>query len=424
MNGSIENLVKKSVFEGSIKAREEIRKRAKEQGIKLNSTQKLYEERSKNHWSGFTVPAINIRTLTFDVARSIFRQVGKKRIGAFIFELARSEIGYTKQEMSEYVSTILAAGLKEDFKGHLFFQGDHFQVKSDVFFSKKREREVDALKTLIKESIRAGVYNIDIDSSTLVMLEEKKLDLQQKYNYKLTAELASCIRDMESEFFQKNYSSKDPIEISIGGEIGEIGGNNSNTKELRSFMEGFNEEMDKLGKKKKLSKISVQTGASHGGIIDSSGKIVKANIDFKTLKSLSSQARKYGMGGAVQHGSSTLPEEYFDKFPETGAVEIHLATAFQNIVFDSLYFPQKLKEKMYEWVNNQLISKKREDQTEQQFMYRNRKKALGPFKEKIWQIPQENIDKISEELEEKFSLIFKKLGVEDTADLIEEIYSN
>jgi len=30
MNGSIENLIKKSVFEGSIKAREEIRKRAKE----------------------------------------------------------------------------------------------------------------------------------------------------------------------------------------------------------------------------------------------------------------------------------------------------------------------------------------------------------------------------------------------------------
>jgi fructose/tagatose bisphosphate aldolase len=227
---------------------------------------------------------------------------------------------------------------------------------------------------------------------------------------------------MESEFFKKDYS-RDLVEISIGGEIGEIGGKNSTSKEMRCFIEGFNKEMERLVKRKKLSKISVQTGASHGGIVDEKGKVVRADIDFEVLKKLSDQARKYGMGGAVQHGSSTLPEEYFDKFPKTGAVEIHLATAFQNIIFDSLYFPKDLREKVYKWVNNNFISHKKESQTEQQFLYKNRKRALGHFKKEIWQIPQKNIDKISEELEDKFSLIFHKLGVEDTVDLIKEIYS-
>jgi len=423
MKNSIENLVRKSVFEGNLKAREEIRKRAKDKGIKLISTQRLYERRAKNGWSGFPVPAINIRTLTFDTARAVFRQVVKNKIGAFIFELARSEINYTGQTIPEYVSTVLAAALKEDFKGYVFFQGDHFQVNSDLFFSKKREKEINDLKNLIKDSIKAGVYNIDIDGSTLVNLEENNLRLQQKHNYELTAELVSCIRDMESEFFKKDYLDQSSVEISVGGEIGEIGGKNSTPKEIKVFMDGFNEELEKLGKKKKLSKISVQTGASHGGIVSPSGEIVRANIDFKILKKLSAQARKFGMGGAVQHGSSTLPEEYFEKFPESDTLEIHLATDFQNIVFDSLYFPGKLKEKIYGWVEKNFASERKENQTEQQFIYKNRKRAFKHFKKEIWQIPQKNIDKISEELEEKLSLIFQKLGVQDTVDLIEEIYS-
>lgn len=423
MNDSIEKLVKKSVFGKNLKAREEIRKRARDEGINLISTQKLYELRAKNKWSGFTVPALNIRTLTFDSSRAVFRQALKKKIGAFVFELARSEINYTNQSMSEYVTTILAAALKEGFKGHLFFQGDHFQANSELFFSENREREIVSLKNLIKDSIREGVYNIDIDGSTLVRLEEDNLKAQQKYNYELTAELASCIRDMESEFFKKEHFNQNSIEISVGGEIGEIGGKNSTPKELSCFMKGFIEEMEKRGKKKRLSKISVQTGASHGGIISPSGEIMAADIDFSVLKKLSFQARKFGMGGAVQHGSSTLPEKYFEKFPASEAVEIHLATDFQNIVFDSLYFPGKLKERMYNWITDNFFSEKKKNQTEQQFIYKNRKRALGPFKEEIWGIPQENINKISEELEEKFSLIFRKLGLENTVDLIEEIYS-
>ncbi len=414
MKEDIEKLVYKLVFENDEGADKEIRKRADAQGIKLASTYNLYKARAKNEWDGFSVPAINIRTLTFDTARAIFRQVLNKKVGAFIFEIARSEIGYTNQKMSEYVPVILAAAIKEGFRGTLFFQGDHFQTKAEKFFDEKQKNEeISAVKKLIKESIEAGAYNIDIDCSTLVKLEEKDLKKQQKYNFELTALLTFYIRQLEA----KN------ITISIGGEVGEIGGKNSSPEDLKAFIEGYNEEIKKFDKIEGLVKIAVQTGATHGGIVLPSGEIKKVDIDFETLKKLSEEARKYGMGGAVQHGASTLPEEYFDRFLGTGAVEIHLATAFQNIVYDSPYFPAELKEKISNWLKKEAISERKPDETEEQFLYKARKKALGPFKKEIWGIPQKAKDKISEELEKKFAVIFEKLGVENTVDLINKYYS-
>jgi fructose/tagatose bisphosphate aldolase len=414
MEEDIEKLVYKLVFENNKEAAKEIRKRAEIQGIKLASTYNLYKARAKNEWDGFSVPAFNIRTLTFDIARAIFRQVLRKRVGAFIFEIARSEVSYTNQKMSEYVPVILAAAMKEGFRGNLFFQGDHFQIKVEKFFDEKqKDEEISTVKKLIKESIEAGVYNIDIDCSTLVKLNEKDLKKQQKYNFELTALLTFYIRQLEP----KN------ITISIGGEVGEIGGKNSTSKDLKAFIEGYNEEIKKFNKIESLIKIAVQTGATHGGIVLPSGELKRVDIDFETLKKLSEEARKYGMGGAVQHGASTLPEEYFDRFLKAGAVEIHLATAFQNIVYDSPYFPVELKEKISNWLKKEAISEREPDETEEQFLYKTRKKALGPFKKEIWGISQRARDKISGELEKKFAVIFEKLGVENTIDLINKYYS-
>jgi len=413
MEKEIQNLVEKLVFQKDLKAGEKIKKIALSRGIKLTSTQKLYEAIARGEVSGFTVPAINIRTLTFDIARVILRLAKKLKVGAFIFELARSEISYTDQKMSEYVPVILGAALAEKFKGYLFFQGDHFQIKAEKFFNKSQKKEeIESLKNLIKESIENGVYNIDIDCSTLVKLEEKDLLRQQKFNYQMTAELTALIRNLQPK----------GITISVGGEVGEIGGRNSTPEDLEAFMTGYQEEIKKLKVSPGLIKVAVQTGTKHGGVVGPKGELIKVKLDFETLKKLSQEAKKYGMAGAVQHGASTLPEEYFDEFPKTGAVEIHLATAFQNIVFD--FMPEDLREKIYSWLKKEMIKEKKEGQTEEQFLYETRKKALGPFKKEIWKMPQKAKEKIISVLEEKFSLLFKKLGVIDTAGLIDKYYSN
>lgn len=56
-----------------------------------SSIQGLYEDMGRNY-PGFTVPAINIRGLTYDVARVIFRKAQQMKAGPVIFEIARSEI--------------------------------------------------------------------------------------------------------------------------------------------------------------------------------------------------------------------------------------------------------------------------------------------------------------------------------------------
>lgn len=412
MSKKIQELVYKLVFKKDKEAAEKIKKGAVKAGIKLNSTQKLYEAVAKGEISGFTVPAINIRTLTFDIARSILRQAIKNKVGAFIFELARSEISYTDQEMSEYVPVILAAAIAEGYKGYLFFQGDHYQIKAEKFFDPlKKKDEIESVKNLIKESIENGVYNIDIDCSTLVKLEEKELISQQKFNYEMTAKLAAYIRSLQPK----------RIAISIGGEIGEIGGRNSTPEDLKAFMEGFEKEAKKLKISPGLIKVAVQTGTKHGGLVGPNGELIKVKLDFETLKTLSFEARKYGMAGAVQHGASTLPEEYFHKFPETGAIEIHLATAYQNIVYDLM--PENLREKIYQWLKKEQIKEKKPGQTEEQFLYETRKKALGTFKKEIWAMSEKIREKITEAIEERFVLLFEKLKVKDTTDLIDQYYS-
>ena len=68
---------------------------AREFGIIPSSIQSFYEARAKENLIRFTVPAINLRTLTFDLAKAVFRAAKKINAGAFVFEIARSEIGYT-----------------------------------------------------------------------------------------------------------------------------------------------------------------------------------------------------------------------------------------------------------------------------------------------------------------------------------------
>jgi fructose/tagatose bisphosphate aldolase len=378
---------------------------AKKFEIVPSSIQNLYEAKAKDNLVHFTVPAINIRTLTYDSAKAVFRAAKKINAAAFLFEIARSEINYTGQRPQEYSSYILLAAIKEGFSGPVFIQGDHFQISTKNFLQ-DRDREIDQLQDLISEAIDAGFYNIDIDSSTLVDLSESTVKKQQKLNYEVCALFTKFIRKRQPE----------GINISIGGEIGEVGGKNSTPEDLFAFMEGYISVIQGL---KGISKISIQTGTTHGGVVLPDGSIAKAKIDFDTLKTLSQMARnKFGMAGVVQHGASTLPKDAFYRFVETECAEIHLATQFQNIVYD--FLPSSLKKEIYAWLHENCAGEKKETQSDDQFIYKTRKKAFGPFKKLIYSLPLDLKDEISLALEEEFSFLFEKLNIKDTKILVDK----
>jgi fructose/tagatose bisphosphate aldolase len=388
-----------------------IRSLAAAHGIRPASIHELYMALGREEAGGFTVPAINVRAMAYETARAVVRSARKLNAGAFIFEIARSEIGYTEQRPHEYAAVVLAAALREGFKGPLFLQGDHVQTNAKKYNSPERDKELDTLRTLIKEEIAAGFYNIDIDTSTLVDLDKPTLDEQQEVNVTLAADFAAFIRGIEPS----------GVTVSVGGEIGEVGGKNSDVHELHAYMKGFNRKLRERGAHLAgLSKISVQTGTAHGGFINADGTLrMDVKIDLKTLEELSTVARKdYGLAGAVQHGASTLPPEAFDAFPARGACEIHLATDFQNMVYEHPEFPADLKAEMYAWIREHAVEERKPKDTEEQFIYKARKKAIGPFKKRMWSIEADRRRAIGQALEERFTFLMKQLKITGTAPTV------
>ena len=375
-------------------------------GVRAASIHDLYIARGQGKIHGFTVPAINVRGMAYDTARAIFRTAKKLDAGAFILEIARSEIAYTDQRPAEYVAVMLAAALREGFRGPVFIQGDHFQVNAKKYAADPKS-EVDAVKSLAREAIPAGFYNIDIDTSTLVDLSKPNHTEQQRLNYEVGVDILKTVRGLEPK----------GVTISVGGEIGEVGTANSTVDELTAYMDGFNATKPKG--MEGLSKISVQSGTSHGGVVLPDGSIADVKLDLDTLERLSRVAReKYGLAGAVQHGASTLPDGAFNNFPKRETCEIHLATNFQNMLYDHL--PADLRAKIYDWLRDNAKDERKSSDSDEQFFYKTRKKALGPFKKTFWDLPAGVKQTLAKAYDEKFEFLFRQLAVNGTAAYVKK----
>ncbi|MBA3444152.1 MAG: aldolase [Gemmatimonadales bacterium] len=377
-------------------------------GARPASINDLYLARGRGECGGFTVPAINVRMMAYDTARAIFRVARAGKAGAVILEIARSEIAYTEQRPAEYVSVIIGAALREGYTLPIFIQGDHCQVNHKKYQAAP-SGEIGEVKKLIAEEVGAGFYNIDVDTSTLVDLSHASLEDQQRLNYEHAAEITAFIREQEPE----------GVTVSVGAEIGEVGMKNSTVEELHAFMRGYNQSIAALGDHAGISKISVQTGTSHGGVVLPDGTMADVKLDLQALAALSQAARdEYGLAGAVQHGASTLPSNAFGSFPRIETAEIHLATNFQNIVFDHPRLPAELKERIRTWLDENAGGERKSGDTNEQFYYKARKKAIGPFKRDFWSLPEDVRNAIATDLEKNFAFLFEQLNVNGTQEQV------
>jgi fructose/tagatose bisphosphate aldolase len=384
-----------------------IHEAARELGAHSASIHELYEARARGEVSGFTVPAINIRAQTFDMARTIYETADSADVGAVILELARSEQTYTFQRPIDYSTAVLAGAVAAGWRGPVFLQGDHYQ-----FNMKKYQADAEAMTEEIRRACRlaiaAGYRNIDIDSSTLVDLSFATRDEQQHENYVRAAELTALIRSLET----------DGVTVSVGGEIGEVGKENSNEEELVAYLEGYRRELEaRAPGAVGISKVSVQTGTSHGGVPMPDGSVAEVKLDFDVLRRLGEVARSYGLAGAVQHGASTLPEELFHRFPAVETAEIHLATGFQNALYEHPAFPAELHREIEAWVFENAADERKADQTDQQFVYTTRKKAIGPFKRQLWDLATK--DEILAAQRRKIGFLFTELGVNGSREMVD-----
>jgi fructose/tagatose bisphosphate aldolase len=375
-------------------------------GARSASIQGLYMARSRGEVSGFTVPAVNLRAQTFDMARTFLGVARQKDVGALIFEIARSEQTYTFQRPQDFATSVLAGAIAAGYEGPVFIQGDHYQFNAKKYAADP-EGMTEEIRRACRLAIDAGYRNIDIDSSTLVDLSQPNLDAEQRENYTRAAELTALIRGLEA----------DGVTVSVGGEIGEVGKANSTVAELKAYLDGYTRVLGRLAPGAKgVSKVSVQTGTSHGGIPLPGGGVAEVKLDFEVLRALGEVARSYGLAGAVQHGASTLPDELFHKFPTVETAEIHLATGFQNALYDHPAFPKGLMDEIYAWCQVNAADERKAGQTEDQFLYTTRKKAIGPFKRQLWEL--DTTDEILASQGAKMAFLCDQLNVPGTSELV------
>ena len=377
-------------------------------GAPSASIQDLYAARAHGDVAGFTVPAINIRAQTFDMARTIFETASAADVGAVILELARSEQTYTYQRPIDYATASLCGAVAAGWQGPVFLQGDHYQ-----FNAKKYAADPEAMTEEIRRACRlavdAGYRNIDIDASTLVDLSLPTVEEQQRANYERTAELAALVRTLEV----------DGVAVSIGGEIGEVGKSNSTEGELHAYLHGLQRELERVAPGSMgISKVSVQTGTSHGGVVLPDGSVARVAVDFDVHRRLGEVARReYGLAGTVQHGASTLPDDMFHTFRDVETAEIHLATGFQNALYEHPAFPVELHREIEAWCFSNALDERKPGQTDQQFVYTSRKKAIGPFKRELWDLTAK--DEILGAQAAKIRFLFRELGVIGTRAIVD-----
>lgn len=392
-----------------LRAHQTIRALAEAQGARPASLHELYRARGKGYIPPtFTVPAFNLRGLSYLTAQAAFEAAQEHKAGLVIFELARSEMRYTAQTPAMLASSVFGAAVKTGWTLPVFIQGDHYQPKAAAP-GRMVDGELTVVADLIRDSLAAGIYNIDVDGSSLVDVNQPTEYDQQRANFLFTAEMTRFIRSLQPE----------GVTVSVGCEIAEVGTHLSKSSQLSAFMTGFRDEggHDLEGP----SKVAIETGTKHGGVVNPDGSPGEMFVDFKRLQTISIIARhKYQMAGAVQHGASTLSKELFTQFPEAEAAEIHLSTGFQNAILNHSAFPQSLITRMYAWLEENCAVERKPAWTPAQFYSKTRKKAWGPFKKEIWDLPATTQEILKETLKAECAAYYTHLNVANTFHLIKE----
>ena len=307
-------------------------------------------------------------------------------VGAVILEIARSEQTYTFQRPIDFATARPGRGDRGRLARAGLPPGRPLPVQREEVRGRPRgDDRGDPARLPARASTPATATSTSTARRSSTS-RSPTVDEQQRENYVRAAELTALIRSLET----------DGVTVSVGGEIGEVGKENSNGRGA-------------------ASPTSTATGASStarapGAIGDQQGQrpdrhvataacrcpdggVAEVKLDFEVLRELGEVARSYGLAGAVQHGASTLPDELFHRFPAVETAEIHLATGLPERALRAPGVPgRRSTARSRRGCCANAADERKPDQTDEQFVYTTRKKAIGPFKRQLWDLADEGRD--------------------------------
>jgi hypothetical protein len=82
-----------------------------------------------------------------------------------------------------------------------------------------------------------------------------------------------------------------------------------------------------------------------------------------------------------------------------------------------------MKDAIRQFCFDNCADERKSSQTDEQFVYTTRKKALGPFKRRMWEMDPSAKQPIIDAIERKFEFLMDKLAVYNTRDLVDRYIS-
>ncbi|ODS42066.1 MAG: hypothetical protein MSIBF_01605 [Candidatus Altiarchaeales archaeon IMC4] len=302
-------------------------------------------------------------------------EAAKEMDAAVLFEIAKSEVGYTDQQPDEFVRVIKQVAKEVDFDTPYCIHGDHITV------SENTSEAIASAENLIKKEIAAGFTSYAIDAS---------------HNFDLKA---CSVRDALADNIEITtcLSRLVPEEYGLEVEVGEIGRIDPNTgqKEITTVEEAvtFIKALNDNGVYPDL--LATNNGTEHGNIYDKNGNVIaKVGIDIKRTKDINDAIRPFGVRIA-QHGITGTPLEFMDKLITAGILKGNVGTNWQNIALEN--FPKGLMSRMEKWALDnyaEAARKKNPKISDKEIIGKNIKNAIKPFKQDIANIDKKHKQKI------------------------------
>jgi len=82
------------------------------------------------------------------------------------------------------------------------------------------------------------------------------------------------------------------------------------------------------------------------------------------------------------------------------------------------HLPAEVRATIYEWLRENAKDERKASDSDEQFFYKTRKKALGPFKRRLWDLPDSVKATLAAAYDEKFTFLFNQLAIGDTARIV------
>ncbi len=349
-----------------------------------------------------TLPALSSRALTYDFARACFMGARERAAEAFVFILPEQR-GDGIVSPLEFATCVLGAAIKERHQGPVFLLADHIRPDPQRWRA-DHDRELERLHDQIDEAFAAGFCNFDFDAASLVDYTRPGYEEQQQANAWACAELAAYVHGIEPT----------GVACAVGGVIGELCEKEQNTKEIRAFSDAFIMELaDRTPSAPGLSKILLHTGRTQPESGDGSV------IDLDLLSDLGEIARReYGLCLGVR-GFAIHAEEQLDRFRDSNVAEVHLPDLFEHIILEHPAC-REVTVQMDHWAEGQLGIERPPGQSDDQFRYYGRKRAITEFKKAMWDLPAESHAAIVQTLKERLTQVFDRTGCTNTAGLVRD----